>query len=217
MVGSVVTSPPIELDAVCASYDDHREILRDLSLTLESGERLGLTGPNGSGKTTLLRLIVGLIRPTSGTLRVLGEEVNSEAQFASVRRTVGLLFQDSDDQLFCPTVHEDVAFGPFNLGLSHAEVHAVVNETLDLLGLGDLEQRITYQLSVGQRRLVALATILAMKPKVLLLDEPTAGLDETHEARLVEILQGLPQEMIIVSHNTPFLEEVATRVQRLGA
>ncbi len=202
----------VRLTDVCFGYGGERRVLEGMSLALEPGERLGMIGPNGCGKTTLLHVLMGLATPQEGTVEVLGRVRASESDFKEVRREVGLLFQDSDDQLFCPTVHEDVAFGPFNLGLSHAEVHKVVHETLDMLGLGAFEKRITYQLSHGQRRLVALATILAMKPKVLLLDEPTTGLDEEHEARLTDILLDLPQEMIIVSHNGPFLERVATRI-----
>jgi len=206
----------LRLTDICFGYDGERRVLEGMSLALEPGERLGLIGPNGCGKTTLLHVLMGLATPQEGRVEVLGRVRASESDFKEVRREVGLLFQDSDDQLFCPTVHEDVAFGPFNLGLSHAEVHKVVHETLDMLGLSAFENRITYQLSHGQRRLVALATILAMKPKVLLLDEPTSGLDEEHEARLTDILLDLPQEMIVVSHNAPFLERVATRIVPLG-
>ncbi len=201
----------LRVEHIRFGYGQDGPLLNDFSLELAAGERLGLVGPNGSGKTTLLRLIVGLERPESGSIHILGRECASEPDFAAARREVGLVFQDSDDQLFCPTVHEDVAFGPFNLGLSHAEVHAVVHETLDLLGLRHLEERVTYKLSEGQKRLVALATVLAMKPKMLLLDEPTTGLDAQYEERLVAVLRGLRQEMLIVSHNEAFLERVATR------
>ena len=207
----------LRLEDICFAYSPERNVLDGMSLALEPGERLGLIGPNGCGKTTLLHIMMGLVRPERGNVEVLGRPRVEESDFTEVRREVGLLFQDSDDQLFCPTVHEDVAFGPFNLGLSHAEVHKVVHETLDMLGLSDFEGRITYQLSHGQRRLVALATILAMKPKILLLDEPTSGLDEEHEARLTDILLELPQEMIVVSHNAPFLERIATRIIPLAA
>lgn len=211
-----MTSPLIDLRDVCFAYDASRSVLKDLSFTLEEGERVALIGPNGCGKTTLLQLVVGLVRPSAGRVTILGTDRTTEADFRDVRRHVGLLFQDSDDQLFCPTVFEDVAFGPTNLGHSHRDVHAIVRETLETLGLTHLENRITYKLSYGQKRMVALATILAMRPRLLLLDEPTTGLDAEHEERLVDILTGLPQEMVVVSHNEPFLERLVTRRFELG-
>lgn len=207
----------LRLTDVTFGYGQDGPVLDRFSIRVDAGERVGIVGPNGCGKTTLLRLIVGLERPQGGTVEVLAKPRATEADFAEARREVGLVFQDSDDQLFCPTVHEDVAFGPFNLGLSHAEVHEVVRETLAMLNLEHLEDRVTYRLSEGQKRLVALATVLAMKPRVLLLDEPTTGLDEKHERILQEVLLGLPQEMLIVSHNEAFLERVATRTLRLDA
>ncbi len=192
-------------------------LLDNFSLELRAGERIGLVGPNGCGKTTLLRLLMGLERANGGAIEVLGAGCRTEADFVAVRRQMGLVFQDCDDQLFCPTVHEDVAFGPFNLGLKHAEVHQTVHETLELLSLEHLEQSVTYRLSAGQKRMVALATVLAMKPRILLLDEPTTGLDEKYQARLTEVLLRLPQEMLIVSHDDAFLARVATRTVRMSA
>jgi len=204
-------TPPIRLTDVAFAYDPERVVFRALGFVLEPGERLGLVGPNGGGKTTLLHVIMGLLKPQRGTVEVLGKERRNEADFRDVRRDVGLLFQDSDDQLFCPTVYEDVAFGPLNLGLSQEDTDRVVRETLAALDLAGYEERITYRLSQGEKRLVALATVLAMRPRVLLLDEPTAGLDAAHEARLTEVLLRLPQEMVVISHDRKFLDAVATR------
>ena len=184
-------------------------------LDLCAGERLGLSGANGSGKTTLLTLIVGLQRPEQGRVFVLGKRRREEADFREIRGPVGMLFQDSDDQLFSPTVAEDVAFGPFNLGKPRAEVEAVVARTLAQLGIQDYADRVTYKLSGGEKRLVAIATVLAMEPEVLLLDEPTAGLDEAATDRVVEILLGLPQAMLLVSHDRELLSRIATRTARL--
>ncbi len=167
-----------------------------------------MTGKNGSGKTTLLHLIVGLVRPGAGSIEIFGKERREEADFLEVRRRIGLLFQDSDDQLFCPTVAEDVAFGPLNLGFSREEVRTIVAQTLADLGLAGYENRITYQLSSGEKRLAALATVLAMQPEVLLLDEPTNSLDEQSVGRLQEILQKLPQTIILVSHNRKLREQL---------
>lgn len=206
-----MSASPIEIRDLTFSYNSDDPVLKEFSLLLEENERLVVTGANGCGKTTLLHLIMGLERAQTGIIEILGNPCNTEADFVQARKHVGLLFQDVDNQLFSPTVFEDVAFGPLNLGYSPTESHDMAHETLEQLGLGDLTRRITYQLSHGQKRLVALATILAMRPDVLLLDEPTTGLDETHESRLMEILAELPQSMLIVSHNQPFIERIGTR------
>lgn len=205
-----MSDPLVQLDQVTFRYGE-RTVLDRCDLALFPGERIGLVGANGSGKTTLLGLIVGLRRPDEGRVIVLGKPRRREADFRPIRGRVGLLFQDSDDQLFCPTVAEDVAFGPFNLGKSRKEVEAIVARTLAQLGLEDYAHRVTYKLSGGEKRLVALATVLAMQPEVLLLDEPTAGLDETAAERVAEILAGLPQAMLIVSHDRGFLARLANR------
>ena len=188
-----------------------RVVLDGVSLKISAGDRLALAGANGAGKTTLLRTLVGLERPSAGTLVAFGAERRREADFLEVRRRAGLLFQDADDQLFAPTVLEDVAFGPLNLGLAPARAVETARTTLARLALGHLEGRITHRLSGGEKRLVALAGVLAMAPDVLLLDEPTTGLDEANQARLEEILAGLDVAMVIVSHDRLFLERLATR------
>jgi cobalt/nickel transport system ATP-binding protein len=198
----------VQFDQVDFSYSPDRPVLHQCSFCLEPGQRLALLGPNGSGKTTLLHLIVGLLRPERGQIEIFGKPRVGEADFHEVRRRVGLVFQNADDQLFCPTVAEDVAFGPLNLGKPRDEVRRIVSDTLQSLGLGGYEHRVTYRLSGGEKRLVALATVLAMQPEVLLLDEPTAGLDEAATQRLIEVLHGLPQAMLVVSHNRPFWEAV---------
>jgi cobalt/nickel transport system ATP-binding protein len=205
----------IRLDGVSFSYGADRPVLCECDLRLRCSERVGVTGPNGSGKTTLLALIVGLLRPAAGRVEAFGKPRASEADFREVRRRAGLLFQDADDQLFCPTVAEDVAFGPLNLGKGRHEVQRIVASTLDALGLAGYEERITYKLSGGEKRLVALATVLAMDPEVLLLDEPTSGLDEEATRRVVDILTHLPQAMVIVSHDRDLLGHLTTRVVRL--
>lgn len=198
------------LDQVAFRYGE-RTVLDGCDLELHAGERLGLSGANGSGKTTLLGLIVGLHRADQGRVIVLGKERRSEADFREIRGPVGMLFQDSDDQLFSPTVAEDVAFGPFNLGKSRAEVEQIVTQTLARLGMEEYADRVTYKLSGGEKRLVAIATVLAMEPEVMLLDEPMAGLDEAAAERVTEVLLGLPQAMVLVSHDRSFLERIATR------
>jgi cobalt/nickel transport system ATP-binding protein len=201
----------IEFRDVDFAYGPERPVLRGCDFRLTEGERLAIAGSNGSGKTTLLHLIVGLLRPSRGQIEIFGKPRRVEADFHEVRRRVGLLFQDADDQLFCPTVWEDVAFGPLNLGLDRQAVREIVARTLDRLGLSGYENRITYKLSGGEKRLVALAAVLAMQPEVLLLDEPTAGLDDASRHRLLEILQSLPQTMIVVSHDREFRESITER------
>jgi len=214
-----MSEPLIRFHDVDFSYNGNRPVLSRCNFALgadcDADRRVALIGPNGSGKTTLLHLVVGLLRPDSGVIEVFGKDRRREADFHEVRRRAGLLFQQADDQLFCPTVAEDVAFGPMNLGKARGEVRQIVAETLDRLGLSGYQRRITYRLSGGEKRLVALANVLAMQPEVLLLDEPTSGLDEQATARLVEILAGLPQAMIVVSHDRRFLEQTTSSTLEL--
>jgi cobalt/nickel transport system ATP-binding protein len=205
----------IRLKDVTFHYPKGEEVLRGANLTIGMSERVGLTGPIGSGKTTVLHLIVGLIRPDGGSVEVLGRARTEEKHFWEVRERVGLLFQDPDDQLFCPTVREDIAFGPLNLGRTREQTEAAVRQSLARVGLEGFEDRITHHLSGGEKRLVSLATVLAMDPDVLLLDEPANGLDEASAERIRQLLLTLPQAMIVVSHDRSFLESVTTRIVRL--
>ena len=157
-----MNEPLIQLQNVSFAYPSGGRVLSGVALELGAGDRVGLVGPNGGGKTTLLHLIVGLISCTEGEVWAFGKARQAEPDFAEVRQRAGLLFQDPDDQLFCPTVAEDVAFGPLNLGKSADEARNIVAETLGLLGLAGYEQRITYKLSGGEKRLVSLATVLAL-------------------------------------------------------
>lgn len=199
----------IALDDICFAYPGQAPVLDGASLKLEARQRLSLTGPNGSGKSTLLRITLGLQRPSSGNVCVFGRSRREEADFHEVRRRVGLVFQDPDDQLFCPTVAEDIAFGPLNLGKTRDEALAIVDRVLGDLDLMHLKDRTTHKLSGGEKRLVTLATVLAMEPEALLLDEPTNALDTKNEARLLEILQSLPQAILLVSHSPAFRAALA--------
>ncbi len=193
------------------AYHDAPPVLADASLVLRPGEKVGLVGDMGSGKTTFLHLAVGLLKPQAGEVAAFGVVRRTEHDFREVRRRIGLVFQHSDDQLFCPTVLEDVAFGPLNLGLSVEAARQAAASALVQVGLRGFEQRVTYRLSGGEKRLVALATVLAMHPEVLLLDEPQNGLDLAAYLRVRELLIELPQSMIVVSHDRDFLEAVTTR------
>ena len=197
----------ISLRDIEFSYPGGPRVLKDLRFDLYAGERVGLLAPNGSGKTTLFHVIMGLLKTTRGSITLFGRPVDREADFAAVRRRIGLLFQDADDQLFSPTVLEDVAFGPLNLGKPRDEAIAVARQTLARLGLSGFENRVTFRLSGGEKRLVSLATVLAMEPEVLLLDEPTTGLDDKTRKTLAGLICGLDLAYILISHNTHFLEE----------
>lgn len=199
----------LALDDICFAYPGQPPLLNGATLRLEPGQRLSLTGPNGSGKSTLLRMSLGLQKPDSGTVTAFGTPRSDEADFHEVRRRIGLVFQDADDQLFCPTVAEDIAFGPLNLGKSRDEAVTIVDRVLGDLDLMHLRDRITHKLSGGEKRLVTLATVLAMEPEALLLDEPTNALDTKNEARLLEILQSLPQAILLVSHSPSFRAALA--------
>ena len=205
----------IETRDLAFSYAGGNRVMDGVDFRLAPGECVGLTGRNGAGKSTLLRLVMGLEKPSSGTISVFGGIRAEESDFMEVRTRVGYLFQDSDDQLFCPTVFEDVAFGPMNLGCDRREAENIVRDTLESLGMADYGSRITYRLSGGEKRLVALATVLAMKPEILLLDEPTAGLDEQATARVAEILAILPHAKLIVSQDETFLAALADRRVKL--
>lgn len=210
-----MTAPLFRLEGISFAYEPGHPVLRDAAFRLHAGERVALVGPNGAGKTTLFHVMIGLLRPSAGIVEAFGTPRRTERDFREVRARAGILFQDSDDQLFCPTVIDDVAFGPLNLGKRPAEALAIAHETLDSLGLEGLGNRVTHKLSGGQKRLVALATVLAMRPDVLLLDEPTNALDAATEARLTGILKSLPQAMIVISHDENFLARLASRRVRL--
>lgn len=205
-------NPIINLEGITFSYPDGTTVLDNLAFKFYQGDRIGLIAPNGSGKTTLFHIIMGLLKPAVGRIEIFGKPVSAEKDYLQVRRRIGLLFQDADDQLFSPTVLEDVAFGPLNQGKTRDEAIAISRSTLSFLGLNGFEDRITFKLSGGEKRLVALATILAMEPEVLLLDEPSAGLDEATRARLVNVLKALNISYIIVSHELDFLKELADSV-----
>jgi cobalt/nickel transport system ATP-binding protein len=195
------------------AYPSQDYVFKKLSFNFFKGERVGLVGLNGSGKTTLFHLIMGLLHPSEGKIEVFGKERKVENDFVEVRERIGLLFQDPDDQLFSPTVAEDIAFGPLNLRKNHQETKIILKETLETLGLAGFEDRITYNLSYGEKRLVSLATVWAMQPGILLLDEPTIWLDEGTIEKIVQILNSNPYlSYIIISHDKKFLKETTNYI-----
>jgi cobalt/nickel transport system ATP-binding protein len=203
----------INLEGIFFKYPgSNSNVIDNLDLKLYRGNRIGVRAPNGSGKTTLFYIIMGLLMPDAGNIEIFGHLVSKEKDFEDVRRRIGLLFQDADNQLFSPTVLEDVAFGPLNLGKSPDQAKKIAMDTLDDLGLNGFENRITYKLSGGEKRLVSLATILAMKPEILLLDEPSAGLDEKTKTRFIDVLSNLDLSYILLSHENDFLYELTNSI-----
>jgi cobalt/nickel transport system ATP-binding protein len=202
----------LNLSKIRYGYPGGPLVLNDLDFRLHAGDRIGLVAPNGSGKTTLFHIIMGLLKPLSGAVEAFGVVRETEADFIEVRRRIGLLFQDADDQLFSPTVLDDVAFGPLNLGKSREEALTIARNTLDFLGLNDFENRVTYKLSGGEKRLVSLATVLAMEPEVLLLDEPSTGLDSSTKDKLIDILNGLGLSFVLISHEFDFLSKTTGHI-----
>jgi len=192
-----------------ASSQGAREVLKDLDFSLRAGQCIGLYGPNGSGKTTLLRCITGLSRLSAGRVLFHGASVEDEAGFHKLRCAVGYVLQNADDQLFFPTVLEDVAFGPLNLGMGADEARDCALDTLKSLGMASFADRLTHRLSGGEKKMASLAAVLAMKPEALLLDEPTGGLDMASQERLCGLLKSLDVARVTISHDWDFLAEVS--------
>lgn len=209
---TATSAPLVRFEQVRFAYPRKADLFEGLTLELRTGERLGLIGPIGSGKTTIFHLMAGLLQATSGTIEIFGHTRTTDEDFADARTRVGLLFQEPDDQLFCPTVHEEIAFGPLNLGKSPAEADTIARETMARIGLAGFEEAITHRLSGGEKRLVTLASVLAMDPQVLLLDEPTNGLDPRGRRALRALLRELPVAQIIATHDMELVVDLCPRV-----
>ena len=209
-------SHAVEVVGLRHAYPDGRVALDGVDLVVAPGERVAVLGPNGAGKSTLALHLNGILRPDAGTVAIGGLSV-VEANLREVRRRVGLVFQDPDDQLFLPTVHDDVAFGPANLGIRGAELDARVHDALADVGLPHVGSRAPHHLSYGQRRRVAVATVLAMQPELLVLDEPTANLDPASRRELLEVLDDLDLTVLVVTHDLPFASELCSRAVVLDA
>ena len=201
----------IQVEALCFTYPDGTQALDQVSLQVAASEQVALVGPNGSGKSTLLLHLNGLLRTSTGEIRVAGLPVTDD-NLGQMRASVGLVFQNPDDQLFSPLVYEDVAFGPLHMGLPESEVRARVEQALAAVGMVGFEKRISHHLSVGEKKRVALATVLSMKPKILILDEPSAGLDPRGRRNLIDLLQTLDQQtMLISTHDMRLAYELCSR------
>ena len=189
---------------------EHHPAIEGIDLNVTAGERVALLGPNGSGKTTFVMHLNGLLELQDGSITV-GDLAMQESNLREIRRRVGAVFQDADDQLFMPTVREDVAFGPANLGIAGEELERLVADTLERVGAAALIDRSPHHLSGGEKRRVAIATVLSMSPHLLVLDEPTSGLDPAGRRELIDLLVSLPQTQMIVTHDLPFALQICPR------
>lgn len=205
-----MTTPVLDVRGLAYAYPDGHQALFGVDLHVHRGERVALLGPNGAGKTTLVLHLNGILTPGRGVVAVSGLQVE-KPNLAEVRRRVGVVFQDPDDQLFLGTVRQDVAFGPANLGLRGAALDARVMHALDLVGMADFVDRPPHHLSFGQRRRVAVATVLAMEPEILVLDEPSSNLDPASRRELADILRSLDVTVLMVTHDLPYALELCPR------
>lgn len=200
----------ISLSDVSFSYEKSRAILEHISFKIDEGESVGLIGANGAGKSTLMKILLGLLK-AEGTITVGGKEV-CEKNLKEIRKTLGFVFQNSDNQMFMPTVVEDITFGLVNYGIRKDEAEVKADKILENLNIKDLKSRHNHTLSGGEKRMAAIATVLAMEPKVLLMDEPTSTLDPYNRRQVINIVNALPQTKIITSHDLDMILDTCSRV-----
>jgi cobalt/nickel transport system ATP-binding protein len=205
-----MSAPAIRVEGLYYRYPDGRVALDGVDLCVAQGERVAILGPNGAGKTTLMLHLNGVLTATSGTVEISGIALTRKT-LRDIRRRVGLVFQDPDDQLFMPTVAQDVAFGPANFGVTGDELAARVTAALDVVSMTEHAERSPAHLSGGQRRRAALATVLACEPEILVLDEPSANLDPVARRELAETLATLPATMLVVTHDLPYAAQLCDR------
>ena len=201
------------IEDLAFAYPDGNQALFGVNLKVKRGERVALLGPNGAGKTTLILHLNGILNSGHGRVFVADKLVDTKDKdgLKQIRSKIGIVFQDPDDQLFMPTVGQDVAFGPYNMGARDGELEQIVNEALSLVGMLEYKDRPPHHLSFGQRRRVAVATVLAMKPEILVLDEPSSNLDPASRRELADILRSLEITMIMVTHDLPYAYELCER------
>ena len=200
----------ISFSDVSFSYEKSRSILEHISFKIDEGEAVGLIGANGAGKSTLMKILLGLLK-AEGTVTVGGKEV-CEKNLKEIRKTLGFVFQNSDNQMFMPTVVEDITFGLVNYGMRKDEAEVKADKILENLNIKDLKSRHNHTLSGGEKRMAAIATVLAMEPKVLLMDEPTSTLDPYNRRQVINIVNALPQTKIITSHDLDMILDTCSRV-----
>ena len=205
--------PTLLIEDLAFAYPDGNQALYGVNLSINKGERVALLGPNGAGKTTLVMHLNGIHPTAHGRVIIAGQIVDTsdKAVIKNIRSKVGIVFQDPDDQLFMPTVGEDVAFGPYNMGARGTELEQIVDYALNLVGMAEFKERPPHHLSFGQRRRVAVATVLAMRPEILVLDEPSSNLDPASRRELADILRSLDITIVMVTHDLPYAFELCER------
>ena len=200
----------IEFQNVSFSYENGHPVVEDLSFSIRDGETVGLIGANGAGKSTIMKLLLGLLSG-QGTITVDGLSLNKQ-NIPAIRQKIGFVLQDSDNQMFMPTVYEDMIFGPRNYGLSKEETERRVDAVLSRLGLQDLKHRYNHKISGGEKRMAAIATILAMEPETILMDEPSTALDPVNRRTVINTINALPQTKLIASHDLDMILDTCQRV-----
>ena len=208
----MAVDPIIQFERATFRFHGGIVALNEVDLNITEGECVGIVGPNGGGKTTLFLTMIGIRQATGGKVTVAGLDVGDKHNCPAISTTVGMVFQQPDDQLFCATVLDDVAFGPLNQGLDPDQVRERVAWALDRVGMGNTEDRVPHHLSAGEKRRVSIATVLAMKPRVLVLDEPTNDLDPRGRRQLIDLVNDLDQTKLIASHDLEFVLETCQRV-----
>lgn len=201
----------IEFNHVSFSYEPGRPVLEDVSFTIRDGESAGLIGANGAGKSTVMKLLLGLITPASGDINIDGITVKKDT-LAQIRKKLGFVLQDSDNQMFMPTVYEDMIFAPLNYMISREETDRRVDAVLEKLGIQDLKHRYNHRISGGEKRMAAIATILAMEPDTILMDEPTSALDPYNRRIIIRTIRELTQTKLISSHDLDLILDTCDRV-----
>lgn len=211
-----MTNIQLSTENLSFTYPDGTQALKNINIEIEKGEKVAIIGPNGAGKSTLFSHFNGLTEPTSGCVKIEGKAISFEKdELLKVRQKVGIVFQDPNDQLFAPTVKEDIAFGPMNLGLSYDEVEKRVEDALKMVGMENYENKTPHHLSGGQQKRIAIAGIIAMKPEIMILDEPTAGLDPQGALKIMNLLSELNKEgitIVISTHDVDLISQYVNKI-----
>ncbi len=204
-------SSAIKVENLSYRYPDGKEALKNISFEAKRGESIALMGPNGAGKTTLFLILNGLLEINAGNIFIFGNKIDGKKSIRNIRNKLGIVFQNPDDQLFCPTVFDDIAFGPLNYGLPIDEIKKRVKESLEAVDMSGFENRLSHHLSLGEKKRISLATILSMRPEIILLDEPSSNLDPRSRRKMIQTIKNLDATKIIATHDLKLALELCKR------